>query len=171
VANESEHIRNPRTDGASVLEMPLRHSESRHRPAIRTDAVSVVYTSFDDTLEAAKTAADLAQAMGAPLRLIHFRTVLPQVPVNDPGGLSPLESDGFLERLRGEGITAVARVYLCRDEARTIPYAFKPHSIVVIGGHRSWWPTRAERLRDALEAAGHFVVFVDPSEHKEPSHA
>lgn len=171
MGNESEHRGNPPAEGASVLEMPTRRFESRHRAAIRTDAVSVVYTSFDDTLEAAKAAADLAEAMSAPLQLIHFRTVTPQVPVSDPGGVSPLESDRFVERLHAEGISASARVYLCRDEARTIPWAFKPHSIVVIGGHRRWWPTRAERLRDALEAAGHFVVFVDPSEHKEPSHA
>ena len=56
------------------------------------------------------------------------------------------------------------RVFLCRDEEKTIPYAFKPHSLVVIGGRHSWLPTRAERWRHALEAAGHFVVLVDPSE-------
>jgi len=141
-------------------------------PALRTDAVSVVYTTFEDTLEASRIAADLAHAMQVPLRVVHFRTVPRQVPVDQPDGLSPVETEAFVGRLRQEGITtARVRVYLCRDETRTIPFAFRPHSIVVIGGRRSWWPTRAERWRRALEEAGHFVVFVDSSEHQEHAHA
>jgi hypothetical protein len=143
--------------------------------ALRTDAVSVVYTTFEDTLGAVRVAADLAQAMQVPLRVVHFRTVPVQIPVNHPDGLSPVETDTFVGRLQQEGITSARlRVYLCRDEAATIPFAFRPHSILVIGGRRSWWPTRAERWRHALEGAGHFVVFVDPSEHessKEQFHA
>ena len=141
-------------------------------PALRTDAVSLVYTTFEDTLEAARVAADLAQAMQVPLRVVHFRTVPRQVPVDQPDGLSPVETDAFVGRLRQEGIaTARVRVYLCRDEAPAIPFAFRQHSIVVIGGRRSWWPTRAERWRRLFEEAGHFVVFVDSSEHVEHSHA
>jgi hypothetical protein len=137
----------------------------------RTDAISVVYTTVDDTLEAARVGSDLANAMGVPLRLIHFRTVPPQVPVDALGGVSPLETSDFLQRLWRMGIHARVRVYLCRDETSTLGFALREHSIVVIGGRRSWWPTRAERWRHALEGAGHFVVFVDPSEHKEQSHA
>ena len=140
-------------------------------PTMRTDAVSVVYTAVEDTLEAARVGAELARAMGVPLRVVHFRTVPRQVPVDRVDGVSPIETPWFLGRLRNEGIVARMRVYLCRDAAATVGYAFRSNSIVVIGGRRSWWPTRAERWRDALEGAGHFVVFVDPSEHKEHSHA
>jgi hypothetical protein len=95
----------------------------------RADAVSVVYTTVDDTLEAARVGADLVKAMGVP----------------------------------SLGIDARVRVYLCRDEASTLDCAFREHSMIVVGGRRSWLPTRAERRRHALEGAGHFVVFVDPS--------
>jgi len=158
------------TQRAAVVEMPGEAARLQ-APALRTDAVSVVYTTVDDTLDAVRVGADLAKALGAPLHLVHFRAVPVHVPVGEPTGVSPLETDAFIERLRAEGIAAAVRVYLCRDASRTIPWAFKPHSLIVIGGRRSWWPTLAERWRDALEAAGHFVVFVDPSEHKEPSHA
>jgi hypothetical protein len=141
------------------------------QPAIRTDAVSVVFTTVEDTLKAARVGAEIAAAMGVPLRIVHFRTVPRQLPVNHPDGLSPIETQSFIGRLRDEGIEARMRVYLCRDEVATIGFAFRSHSIVFIGGHRSWWPTRAERWRHALEGAGHFVVFVDPSEHKEQAHA
>ncbi len=142
----------------------------RPEPPLQIDAVSVVYTTFEGTLRAARVAADLAAKMGVPMRVVHFRTVPLQNDVDRPDGLSPVETEAFAARLTEDGIDARVRVYLCRDEAKTIPYAFKPHSIVVIGGHHSWWPTRIERWRHALEDAGHFVLVVDPN-HKEPVHA
>jgi hypothetical protein len=154
---------------APVIEMPVHASAPQ--PALGTDAVSVVFTSFDATLEAARVGAELARALSVPLQLIHFRTVSPHVPVNEPGGSSPIETETFVARLRREGISAGLHVYLCRNAARAIVWAFNPHSLVVLGGRRRWWPTRVGRLRRALEAAGHFVVFVDPSAFKEPSHA
>jgi hypothetical protein len=146
-------------------------AEPPREPAVRTDAVSVVYTTVDDTLEAARVGAVLANALRVPLRVVHFRTVPRQVPVDALGGVSPVETDGFIQRLWQMGIHARIRVYLCRDEIGTLGFAFREHSIVMIGGRRSWLPTRAERWRHALEAAGHFVVFVDSCEHKEQSHA
>ena len=136
-----------------------------------TNTVSVIYTGFDETLRAARVAAALAKRMNVPLRVVHFRTVPRQLDVDRPDGLSPIECEAFTSRLLEEGISARARVFLCRDETKTIPYAFQPHSIVMIGGRHSWLPTRIERWRHALEDAGHFVVVVDPSAQKEHPHA
>jgi len=44
-----------------------------------------------------------------------------------------------------------------------MPSVFKPHSLIVVGGRIGWLPTRPERMRRMLEAAGHFVMFVDAS--------
>jgi len=143
-------------------------------PAVRTDAIYVVFTTLDDTLSAVRVADEFAGSLGVPITVVHFRTVPYAVPVEEAGGISPIETELFVKRLRATGKDVQLRVYLCRDELRSVPSAFKPHSVIVIAGHRSWWPTHAERLRRALEAAGHFVVFVDPSEHaaeKEASHA
>ena len=140
-------------------------------PAIRTDAVYVVYTSMDDTLAAVRVAGDFAKALGVPVMLIHFRTVPYALPVDAPCGISPVETDAFITRLRAEGLDIRVRVHLCRDGRRAIPLAFAPHSLIVVAGQRRWWPTESERWRRTLEAAGHFVVFVDTSGHKELSHA
>ena len=43
----------------------------------------------------------------------------------------------------------------------SIPFAFSPRSLVVVGGRHSWLPTSTERLRRALERAHHFVIVVD----------
>jgi hypothetical protein len=145
----------------------LEHSD----PAIRTDAIYVVYTSIDDTLAALRVAGGFAKRLGVPLTLIHFRTVPYALSVDEPAGMSPVETDAFVTRLRTEGLDTRVRVYLCRDRRRAIPLAFRPHSLIVVAGQRSWWPIESERWRRTLEAAGHFVVFVDTSEHQEESHA
>jgi hypothetical protein len=134
---------------------------------IRTDAVYVVFTSIDETLAAVRFAGEFAAALGASLTLVHFRTVPYVLPVDAPNGLSPVETDAFVDRLGDAacetGITVRVRVYLCRNVQHVIPLAFKPHSMIVMAGRRTWWPTRTERWRRTLEAAGHFVVFVDPN--------
>ena len=140
-------------------------------PAIRTDAVHVVFTSVDDTLVALRVAAGLARTMTAPLKLIHFRAVPYVLSVDGPNGQSPVETDDFMERVRAEGLDIRVRVYLCRNERRAIPMAFKRHSMIVVAGRHRPWATGAERLRRPLEAAGHYVVFVDTDEHQETSRA
>jgi hypothetical protein len=140
-------------------------------PAIRTDAVYVIFTTIDETLAAVRVADILGRAMTVPLTLIHFRAVPYPLSVDAPAGLSPVETDAFVGQLETEGFEVRVRAYLCRDERRAIPMAFKRHSLIVIGGQRSSWPTQSERWRRRLEAAGHFVVFVDTAEHKETTDA
>ena len=143
----------------------------RFDPAIRTDTVYVLFTSIDETLAAVRMAGDFARALGVPVTVIHFRTVPYALPVDAPCGMSPVETDAFITRLRAEGADIRVRVYLCRDEQQAIPFAFNRHSLIVIAGRRSWWPGHSEQWRRMLEAAGHFVVFVDASEHEEKTHA
>ena len=145
----------------------------RRNPGVRTDAVYVVFTSIDETLAAARVASDLAKAMAVPLTVIHFRTVPYALSVERPDGLSPVETDAFVNRLRRGGLDARVRVYLCRSSRRAIPMAFKEHSLVVMAGRRTrrWRLSRSERWRRALEMAGHFVVFVDEAQHRERSDA
>jgi hypothetical protein len=140
--------------------------EAGRTPEIRTDAVYVVFTTVNDTLAAVKIANGFASALGVPVTILHLRTVPYAVPVDRPNGISPIETEDFLARLRSEGLNADVRVFLCRDERQALPFAVEPRSMIVMAGHRAWWPSRSERTRRMLEAAGHFVVFVDASEHR-----
>ena len=160
--------------------IPLESAPARHAggplfphgdPPIRTDAVYVVYTSIDDTLAAVRVASDFAKPLGVPVTLIQIRTVPYSLPVDEPGGQSPVETDAFIARLRAEDLDIRVRVCLCRDERQAIPLAFTPHSLIVVAGQRRWWPTESERWHRMLEAAGHFIVFVDTSGHKEKNDA
>jgi hypothetical protein len=133
-------------------------------PVIRTDGIYVLYTAFDDTLAAVRAAGAFAEPLGVPITLVHLRTVPYPLPLDRPGGASEVETDAFLARLRQECVDVRVRVYLCRDARRAIRMVFKPHSLIVVAGRRGWRPSEVKRRRQALEAAGHFVVFVDTFE-------
>jgi hypothetical protein len=147
----------------ALIEQRSAQAPERDVPLIRTDSVYIVFTTIDETLAAVRVAAELGKTMGVPLSLIHFRAVPYPLSVEAPAGLSPVETEAFMDRLRAEGIDVQVRVYLCRNERRVIPFAFKPHCLIVIGGRRNWWPTAADRWRQRLEVAGHFVLLVDAS--------
>jgi hypothetical protein len=142
-----------------------RSAQPRERGVllIRTDSIYIVFTTIEETLAAVRVAAELGKAMAVPLTLVHFRAVPYPLSVEAPAGLSPVETNAFIDRLSDKGIEVRVRVYLCRNERRVIPFAFKSHCLIVIGGRHRWWPTAAERWRQRLEAAGHFVLLVDAS--------
>ena len=149
---------------APVVAGTSGHSKARQAdPAIRTDGVYVVFTSLDETLAALRATAGFSAALGVPVTLVHFREVPYELPVDGPGGVSPIETDAFMRRLRTEGLAPRVHVCLCRDYRRAIPMVFKPNSLIVVAGRRGWWPTQSKRWRRALEDQGHFVVFVNTS--------
>jgi len=129
--------------------------------AIRTNAVFVIFTSVADTLAAVRVARDFAKPLGVPITVFHFRTVPFALPVDEPCGLSPVESADFMACLRSENLDVHVRVCLCRDERQAARLAFREHSLIVVGGRFSWWPTGSNRWRRLLEEAGHFVIGVD----------
>jgi hypothetical protein len=131
-------------------------------PPLRCDGVYVLFTTIDATLAAARIGHDFAAAMSVPLKLVHVRGVPYPLAVDSPAGLSPLQTDEFLERLDAAHVSAEIRVVLCRDQRRALTAAVPAHSLIVLADRRRWWPTRAGRWRRVLESAGHYVVFVDP---------
>jgi len=149
---------------STAVETPRGRLVEFTGPSIRTDAVYVVFTSIEETLAAVRVAGDFARALGVPVTLVHFRPVPYALPVDQPCGISPVETEAFIARLRVECLDVRVRVWSCRDERRAMRLAFKGHSLIVIAGRRRWWPTRSGRLRRMLEEAGHYVVFADTSE-------
>jgi hypothetical protein len=138
-----------------------------HDIGIQIEPIQLLHTSPDETREAAGVAGTLAHAMRTRVALVHFRLPafegMPPRPIDD---LAPV-----VRQLETSGIGVDVRVYVGRIHRKTIPLAFKAHSLVVLGGHRGSWFSAAERWRRMLESAGHFVVFVDASDSKEPSRA
>jgi hypothetical protein len=118
---------------------------------IRTEAVYVVFTGAPETRAAVSVARDLSRAIGAALTVVDFCRA------------RRLDRE-FSAWLRQSEITARTRVFVCRRPREAFAFAFRPHSLIVLGGRRRWWPTPSMRLRHALERAGHFVLFIDARE-------
>ncbi len=154
-----------------LVELPPgpREASEAHLPessVLQHAEVCVLFTSPDETLSALRVASDLARLVGGEIRLIDFRVVPMGAPIDSPSGRSRIEADAFLDRIRAAGLDVRVNVYVCRNAREVIPRVFARQSIVVIGGRRHHWPTRAERWRRQLERRGHYVLFVDPSAHR-----
>src|SRR5262249_42811 len=108
---------------------------------------------------------ELSRALGVPLTIVDFQVANYPLQPAARGGPSAPPAAGFADWRQQLGVNPSLRVYVCRDPREAFGLVFRPHSLVVVGGTRRWWPTRAQRMRQALEAAGHFVLFVDEATH------
>jgi hypothetical protein len=52
-------------------------------------------------------------------------------------------------------------IYLCRNPLETLQSVLKPHSLVVVGSRKRWWPTAEKRLAKKLRRFGHQVVVTE----------
>ena len=72
--------------------------------------------------------------------------------------------ENYRQMANETGVDVTVRVCFgstCRELAR---WMLPPGSTTVVGGRRRWWwPTRAQRIADALQRAGHQIVFADAS--------
>jgi hypothetical protein len=138
--------------------------------AMWADEVFVVCTTMDETLAAVRVAGTLGRALDVPLTLLDFRP-RSTGPLPDRDDTTPERVRELLAVLGAAEVTVRARVYVSDHVRAAVATAFRPHSLVVIGGRPSWWPTRLERFRRMLEAQGHFVVCAHAEAHEETSHA
>jgi hypothetical protein len=134
------------------------------RPCTETDSrldISVVFTSVDATLSALKEAADLAGSLGGRITLIVPQIVPYPLPLTSP----PVLVDFNERRLRVIAsncrVETRVSIYLCRDCFETLQSVLKPHSLVVVGSRKRWWPTAEKRLAKKLRRFGHQVVVTE----------
>ena len=78
----------------------------------------------------------------------------------------PAVPEGFLEEQlralqRDSPAEISARICLCRHPRQGLREVLEPHSLVVIGGRKRWWPTEEQRLARLLKKDGHHVVFAE----------
>jgi hypothetical protein len=123
--------------------------------------ISVVFTSVDATLAALKEAGELASSLGGRITLIVPQIVPYPLPLTSP----PVLVDFNERRLRVIAsdcrVETRVSIYLCRDALETLKSVLKPHSLVVVGSRKRWWPTVAKRLAKKLRRFGHLVVVTE----------
>jgi hypothetical protein len=147
---------------APVTGAPARPFAEKADPKLD---VVVVFTSVDTTLAALKEAGNLlgkqGGSLGGQITLIVPQIVPYPLPLTSP----PVLVDFNERRLRV--IASDCRVetricvYLCRDPWETLKSVLQPHSLVVLGSRKRWWPTAEKRLAAKLRSAGHEVIFTE----------
>jgi hypothetical protein len=123
--------------------------------------ISVVFTSVDATLAALKEAADLANSLGGRITLIVPQVVPYPLPLTSPPVLVDF-NERRLRVLAGQSrVETRVSIYLCRDALPTLLSVLKPHSLIVVGSRKRWWPTAEKRLAAKLRRAGHEVMVTE----------
>jgi hypothetical protein len=133
-----------------------RPDESQHRLEI-----DVVFTSASPTIAALKNAGALAHRLSARITLIVPQIVPYPLPLESPPVLLDMSERRFREIATESPVETTVQIYLCRDRLETLKSVLAPHSLVVIGGRRRWWPTRERNLARQLRRAGHEVFFTE----------
>jgi hypothetical protein len=155
-----ERILTPSVNRPPRLE-PAEATPPRALPARREEVLNVfvIFTSVNATLQALKEAGDLAHQLNGRIMLVAPQVVPYPLPLTSP----PVLLDWNERRLRvianQSEVETVVQIYLCRDRWQALGHVLHPHSLVVVGGRRRWWPTCESRLARRLRRAGHEVIF------------
>jgi hypothetical protein len=96
----------------------------------------------------------LAQKLEAHIRLLMPYEVPYTLPLTKPA--VPVEFlEGQIRNLAGKTrLEVAAHIYLCRDKKRTLKLLLRPHSLIVVGGKKRWWPTSAQKLAQVFASKG-----------------
>ena len=131
--------------------------------------VNVLYTATPTVVNAIESAVELARGLNARLRLLVAQVVPYAVPLETPPVLVEFQEAFFRDLAQRSGVETRVDIFLCRDADETFTQHLSPHSVVVLGTPKHWWPTREERLARRLRRSGHEVVVVYGK--KENTHA
>jgi hypothetical protein len=157
---------NQLTNGADRSSFALRGfpPNSCERPEeANALSVTVVFTTIPATLIALQRGGELAQQLGARIRILVPQVVPYPLPIDRP----QVDPEFKVRRFRTvsvyDAIETRIDVRLCRDAQDAVMQGLCPRSLVLIGGRKRWWPTREKRLAKTLSLAGHHVIFVPQS--------
>jgi hypothetical protein len=123
--------------------------------------IAVVYTSHEATVAALKKAGALAESLGAHVTLVVPQAVPYHLPLESPAVLLEFSERRFREIASQSPVETRVHLYLCRNPLDTLMTVLKPHSLVVLGGRKRWWPAAEKSLARKLRRAGHEVVFTE----------
>jgi hypothetical protein len=123
--------------------------------------IFVVFTSVEGTMAALRTAGTLASRLHGHITLIVPEVVPFHLPLNKPPVLHDWNERRFRVLAAGCPVETSVMFYLCRDRDGALAGALKPHSLVVIGGKKRWWPTSECRLARRMRGLGHEVILTE----------
>jgi len=137
---------------------PERQLSGAHKTQLN---VTVLFTSVEGTMAALRTAGTLANKLGGRITIVVPEVVPYHLPLNKPPVVHEWNEKRFRVLAAGSPVETSVRFYLCRDQDEMLARELKPHSLLVLGAKKHWWPTRESRLARRLQSLGHEVIFTE----------
>jgi hypothetical protein len=123
--------------------------------------VVVMFTGVPSTLNALKTAAELAHNLSGRIRLLAPQVVPYPLPLESSEVSREFNQRRFRTLASQGSIDTHVELCLCRDRDDALCQSLEPAALVVMGVHRSWWPTAEKALARKLRRKGHHVILVN----------
>jgi hypothetical protein len=120
--------------------------------------VTVIFTGLKVTTRALRSAAELADNLHGRIRLVVPQVVPFPLPLESPPVLVRFQEERFRKLACELPVETRVEIYLCRDADDLLTERLEPHSAVVIGACKHWWPTREKALARKLRRKGHEVM-------------
>ena len=125
-------------------------------------SLTVVFTTIPATLEALKKGAHLARQLGANIRILVPSVVPYPLNVDKPRVSPEFRLRHFRTFCEKQPIDTSIDVRLCRDAGQCVEDGLSPHSVVLIGGRKTWWPLAPEKfMARRMRKHGHEVILVE----------
>src|SRR5262245_41801148 len=112
--------------------------------------IVVIFTSVEATIAAIKTAGRLAEHLDGRITLLAPLVVPYPLPLTRPPVPLNVQEKRFQEIAKESPVDIQVRLYLCRDPLETLRMVLGPHSLVIVGGRKHWWPVREKNLARKL---------------------
>jgi hypothetical protein len=124
-------------------------------------AVYVVATTFSGTRAALDAARNFAAGFDLRITLLVPHVVPYQQPLDHPADSVAFAVERYRRLAEPLAMDVMVRVCLCRSHSAALAPLIPRDTIVLVGGRcRPWWPTREQRVADALTRYGHHALFV-----------
>ena len=92
--------------------------------------------------------------------MLDLPAIEPPAEDDQPQVTLPFTSRRFRTLADNVAVETNIDIHLVRDPDKTIESVLEPHSVIVMGAPRSWWPNAHRRVAKRLERMGHQVVLV-----------
>jgi hypothetical protein len=123
--------------------------------------ITVVFTSEAGTIAALRSAADLSVRLDARVTLAILDVVPYGRPLNEPTDMLERRSLRVVADSGVRGTEIRIQIWRCRDMRKGLRQILTSHSMIVLGGRVSWWPSPERKLQRWLSGMGHHVILAD----------
>jgi hypothetical protein len=120
--------------------------------------IVVIFTSTAATAAALKKANVLADSLSARITLVVPQVVPYPLPLTSPPVLLDFQENRFRDIAAQSSVETRVQLYLCRDALEMLQKVLSPHSLVIMGRPKRWWPNWESRLARKLRRR-HEVIF------------